>query len=218
LLRKENSWIVILLTLHSFHVSDHFSIDFIQPLLFLTWLFITNRTVEVLFPISIFVYFPRNLFSDLLIRAFNRLLLTNCCFLIRDWNFVSRILLSVFLCFNPCRTIQINCFQLIFYPPTAFGRIRLILLPILFRHVWVNRSKPIKVVLLQFQWVFYPHHVSLQFRNSWDVIAFTITFHSFPIPSFLVLVWPFEWKIICFISKTHAFSNLATDILQFDYC
>jgi len=140
----------LLLTPHSFHVSDHFPIDSIQPMLLLTWLFITNRIVVVLFPISIFAYFPQDLFYDLLSRAFNQLLLINCCFLFRDWNFVSRILLPVFLCFNPCRTIQINCFQLIFYPPTAFGRIRLILLPILFRHVWVNRSKPIIFVLLQF--------------------------------------------------------------------
>jgi hypothetical protein len=174
----------LLLTPHSFHVSDHFPIGFIQPMLLLTLLFITNRIVVVLFPISIFAYFPQGLFYDLLIRAFNQLLLINCCFLTRDWNFVSRILLSVFLCFNPCRTIQINCFQLIFNLPTAFGRIRLILIPIVFRHVWANRSKPTNFVLLQFRWIFYPHPVLLQFRNSWDIIANT-SFVSHPqLPEF----------------------------------
>jgi len=62
---------LLLLTLHSFHVSDH-AIDNIQPMLLLTLTFYHQpMCVVFLFPITIFAYISRCLFSDLLIRAYN---------------------------------------------------------------------------------------------------------------------------------------------------
>lgn len=50
------------------------------------------------------------LFSDLLVRPFQLITKINWRFPTRDWNFVARILLFVFLWFNPCRSIQIRYF------------------------------------------------------------------------------------------------------------
>jgi hypothetical protein len=98
-------------------------------MLLLTWLSITNQSSSFYFRI---VYLHINFgicFStcqlDCLFVIANK-----SRYPIRDWSFVSQLLLTVFLFSNPCRTIQINCFQLIFNLPTAFESFRLISLPI----------------------------------------------------------------------------------------
>jgi hypothetical protein len=217
LLRFENSWTVILLTLHSFHVSDHL-IDNIQPMLLLTKTFY-HQPVSWFYSRFLYLYiyfgvcFPTCWLGHTILTIIANdvvLLCSNprlkfCCPVIGKPQ-------TVYLFSNPCRTIQINCFQLIFYLSTAFERFRLILLPNLFRHVWVNRSKSNDFILLQFQWIFYLLPVFLRVEDSWIVILLTLL--SFPVPSFLVLVWLFEWKIVCLIAKPYAFFNLSTEILN----
>jgi hypothetical protein len=80
---------------------------------------------------------------DLLMWASTPLLLMLCCVLIRDWSFVPRLLLTVFLCFNPCRTIQILHFCMILHSQThGLDNSRFFRGMTLFRHVWSTVPNP----------------------------------------------------------------------------
>jgi hypothetical protein len=125
--------------------------------------------------------------------------------------------LTVFLCSNPCRTIQIEYFYSIFNLPTAFERFRLILLPILFRHVWSICSKPVSVSIAT-RFTNSSSHpciaTSLEFLRCY-CLHNNISFVSqHQLPGFGLTC---NWKIVCFIAKTHAFSNLATEILWLNH-
>jgi hypothetical protein len=124
-------------------------------MLLLTWFSITNQSSSFYFRI-VYLHIDFGIcFSTCQLDCL--LVITNkSLYPIRDWSFVSQLLLTVFLFFNPCRTIQINCFQLIFNLPTAFESFRLILLSNLFRHVWSICSKPVFMLLLTFHRIFHP--------------------------------------------------------------
>lgn len=122
-----------------------------QTMLLLTHLSISNLP-KVLLPtrllltlVSVFV------FPTCWLDRFNRPLGPIGVFQPAIEIFVSQILLSVYLSFNPCRPIQIRYFYPILYLPPypawyGWVNFRLILLPIVFRHVWSPVPNPMRII------------------------------------------------------------------------
>jgi hypothetical protein len=109
-----------------------------------------------------------------------------CCFPTCDWSFVAQILLSVFLCFNPCRTIQTEYFYSIFTLQILWNvKFRLIFLSILFRHAWPNVPNPLLWYCYQFNEFFIP---VLYFYILGIPELLLLTTHSF-------LFWPSKGKL-----------------------
>ena len=128
---------MLLLTFHSFHSSDHL-IDNGQFMLLLTRLFHHQPIVDVLLPICIFAYTFQGLFPTYWLEHTIGVIIANDVVLLCSnprLKFCVPVIANRIFMFQSISTIQINCFQSIFNLPTAFGRFRLILLPIFFRHV-----------------------------------------------------------------------------------